>query len=49
VFFVASVGKDVYVLHCFQKKAQRTPEAALALGKGRYQQMLEIVGAKGRK
>jgi phage-related protein len=49
VFFVASVGKDLYVLHCFQKKAQRTPPAALALGKRRYQQMMDIVRAKGHK
>ena len=49
VFFVASVGKDVYVLHCFQKKTQQTPQAALALGKRRYQQMMEIVGAEGHK
>jgi len=49
VFFVANIGKDVYVLHCFQKKTQRTPQAALALGKRRYQQMMEIVEAKGRK
>jgi len=49
VFFVASMGKDVYVLHCFQKKTQRTPQAALALGKRRYQQMMEIVQAKGHK
>jgi phage-related protein len=49
VFFVASVGKDVYVLHCFRKKTQQTPEAALALGKRRYQQMMGIVGGKGHK
>jgi phage-related protein len=39
----------VYVLHCFQKKTQQTPRAALALGKRRYQQMMEIVGGKGHK
>jgi phage-related protein len=49
VFFVASVGKDVYVLHCFQKKTQRTPPAALALGKQRYQQMMDTLEAKGHK
>jgi phage-related protein len=47
--FVASVRKDVYVLHCFQKKTQQTPQAALALGKRRYQQMMEIVGGKGHR
>ena len=49
VFFVASIGKDVFVLHCFQKRTQQTPQAALALGKRRYQQMIEIVGGKGHK
>jgi phage-related protein len=49
VFFVASVGKNVFVLHCFQKKTQRTPQAALVVGKRRYQQMIEIVQAKGPK
>ena len=49
VLFVASVGTDVYVLHCFQKKSQRTPQAAVALGKRRYQEMMEIVRGKGRK
>ncbi len=49
VFFLASVGEGVYVLHCFQKKTQRTPEAAIALGKRRYQQMMEMVRGKGHK
>lgn len=49
VFFVANVGRDVYVLHCFQKKSQRTPAAALALGQRRYREMIEIVQAKGHK
>jgi phage-related protein len=49
VFFVASVGKEVYVLHCFQKKTQQTPQAALALGKRRYQRVMEIARGKGLK
>ncbi len=47
VFFVANMGRDVYVLHCFQKKSQRTPPAALAVGQRRYREMMEIVRAKG--
>ena len=49
VLYVASIGTDVYVLHCFQKKSQRTPQAAVALAKRRYQEMIEIVRGKGRK
>ena len=49
VFFLASVGTEVYLLHCFQKKSQRTPQAALSFGKRRYQEMMELVRGKGRK
>lgn len=48
VFFVATVGKEVYVLHCFQKKSQRTPPTAIALGQRRYREMMELQKAKGR-
>ena len=49
VLYVATVGTDVYVLHCFQKKSQRTPQQAVALAKRRYQEMMEIVRGKGRE
>jgi len=49
VMYVAKFEDAVYVLHCFQKKTQQTPQAALALGKRRYQQMMEIVGGKGHR
>jgi phage-related protein len=43
VFYVATVGDAVYVLHCFEKKNQRTAKADLDLGKARYKQMQIIV------
>jgi phage-related protein len=46
VFYVATVGDTVYVLHCFQKKSQRTPQADIDLGKQRYKQMNELIRAK---
>lgn len=49
VLYVANIGTDVYVLHCFQKKSQRTPQQAVALAKRRYQEMMEMVRGKGPK
>jgi len=49
VFFVATMGDDVFVLHCFQKKTQRTPQAALDTGRRRYREMTELIRARGRK
>jgi phage-related protein len=46
VFYVATVGDTVYVLHCFQKKSQRTPQVHIDLGKQRYKQMNELIRAK---
>lgn len=36
VFYLVTVGDAVYVLHCFQKKTQRTAKADIDLGKARY-------------
>lgn len=36
VFYVANRGDAVYVLHCFQKKSQRTARKDIELGKQRY-------------
>jgi phage-related protein len=49
VFFVASVGSEIYVLHCFQKKTQRTPPAAITVGKQRYQEMMKLIQSKGQR
>ena len=43
VFYVATVGDAVYVLHCFQKKTQRTAKADLDIGKSRYQAMRTLI------
>jgi hypothetical protein len=48
VFYVATIGDAVYVLHCFEKKSQRTAKADLDLGKARYKQMQIIVKETGR-
>jgi len=43
VFYVATFGDAVYVLHCFQKKTQRTAKADLDVGKARYQAMRALI------
>ena len=43
VFYVATIGDAVYVLHCFQKKTQRTAKADLDLGKSRYHAMQALI------
>jgi len=43
VFYVASIGDTVFVLHCFQKKSQRTATSDINLGKQRYKQMKELI------
>lgn len=47
VFYVASIGDTVFVLHCFQKKSQRTATSDIVLGKQRYKQMKELI--RGRE
>lgn len=39
VIYVASIGDALYVLHCFQKKTQRTTKMDLDLAKQRYKQV----------
>lgn len=36
VFYVASLGETVYVLHAFRKKSNKTPKTALETGRKRY-------------
>lgn len=36
VFYVVESGTDVYVLHAFQKKSQRTSKRDIAKGQTRY-------------
>jgi phage-related protein len=44
VLYVANLGDSVYVLHCFQKKAQKTSRADLNLAAQRYRDLLKELG-----
>jgi phage-related protein len=41
VIYVASLGDAIYVLHCFQKKSQRTAKEDIALAVRRYKRLVE--------
>lgn len=41
VIYVANLGDAIYVLHCFQKKSQRTSKEDLALAARRFRQLIE--------
>ena len=41
VLYVAKFDDAVYVLHCFQKKTQRTSKADLKLAAHRYRELLK--------
>ena len=41
VLYVAKFAEAVYVLHCFQKKAQKTRKADLDLAGQRYRDLLK--------
>jgi phage-related protein len=44
VLYVAKFDDAVYVLHCFQKKMQRTSKADLNLAAQRYRDLLKELG-----
>jgi phage-related protein len=44
VIYVAKFDDAVYVLHCFQKKTQKTSKADLHLAAQRYRDLLEELG-----
>jgi len=44
VLYVAKFGDAVYVLHCFQKKAQKTSKTDLNLAAQRYRDLLKELG-----
>lgn len=46
ISFTSSVGDAVYVLHCLEKKTQRTAKADIELGKKRYRQMKTLIDVK---
>jgi phage-related protein len=41
VFYIARFSEAVYVLHAFEKKAQKTPKRDLDVGRRRYQDLVE--------
>ena len=45
VFYVAKFVEAVYVLHCFQKKTQKTDPRDVELGRRRFKQLLEERGS----
>jgi phage-related protein len=44
VLYVAKFDDAVYVLHCFQKKTQKTSQADLNLAAQRYRDLLKELG-----
>ena len=44
VVYVAKFGDAVYVLHCFQKKTQKTSKPDLDLAESRYRDLLKEIG-----
>jgi phage-related protein len=44
VFYAASFAKAVYLLHCFQKKTQKTSDADKELAKRRYKDLVKELG-----
>jgi phage-related protein len=44
VIYVATLKDAVYVLHCFQKKTQKTSKADRVLAKQRYRELIEEIG-----
>jgi phage-related protein len=43
VFYVATIGEVVYVLHCFLKTTQKTARADIELGRQRFKQMTALI------
>lgn len=41
VFYVASIGAYIWVLHCFQKKTNTTAQSDIEIGKKRYRAIEE--------
>jgi len=44
VIFVARFADAVYVLHCFQKKTEKTSKPDLDLASSRYRDLLKELG-----
>ena len=44
VIYIAKFADMVYVLHCFQKKTQKTSQTDLAIAETRYRDLLKELG-----
>jgi phage-related protein len=44
VFYVAKFEEAIFVLHCFQKKTQKTSQKDIAVATRRYRDLLEELG-----
>ncbi len=44
IIYVAKLADAVYVLHCFQKKSQKTSNADVDLAAKRYREVLKELG-----
>jgi phage-related protein len=44
VIYVAKFADAVYVLHCFQKKTQKTSKSDLSLAESRYRELMKELG-----
>lgn len=44
IIYVAKFADAVYVLHCFQKKTQKTSKADLDLAAKRYRELVKEIG-----
>lgn len=40
MIYVAKLANRIYVLHCFQKRTQKTPNADLDIAAKRYKQVI---------
>jgi len=40
VIYVAKFGESIYVVHAFEKKAQRTPQADIELARARFRTLV---------
>ncbi len=48
VVYVTKFGEAIFVLHCFQKKTQRTSSADIATAKARYRALVKERKEQGR-
>ncbi|HWP89639.1 MAG TPA: type II toxin-antitoxin system RelE/ParE family toxin [Burkholderiales bacterium] len=41
IIYVARFAESIYVLHAFQKKAQRTPQRDISVARARFRALIE--------